>query len=440
MKNKEIRAEVITIGDELLIGQLLDTNTFWMSAELSKVGIEVIRKSTVGDNEADILQLFAEAEDRADIILITGGLGPTSDDLTKPCLQKYFNCGEVFHPEVMEHLEDLFASRSRELNESNRRQAYLPTACEAIFNKVGTAPGMWFEKADKVFISLPGVPYEMKQMMEDSVIPSLIQKYQPVPRSYRFLLTAGAHESMLSDKLAEIEPQLPPYFHLAYLPHLGRVDLRIGVELGENKENRLKELDHWTNKIYDSIEQHVFAREKISLEACLAKLLEARKLKLSVAESCSGGYIAHRFTSIAGSSVYFKGGLTPYSNDLKVKILGVDAKLIEKKGAVSEEVAIAMVKGVQSLMESDVAIATTGIAGPSGATDTKPVGLVYIAVAVGEKVYTKELKLTKKRSLNIELSATAAINLLRIKILDHKDLKTNKKIEHYSENKFEALD
>ncbi len=412
---KKILAELLTIGDEILYGQIVDTNSQWMSIELDKVGIKVIRKTTVGDVESEILTAFAEAENRADIILITGGLGPTSDDLTKPLLAKYFNCGLVINEEALREVTEFFKSRGRELTEINRQQAALPTACEKITNPNGTAPGMWFNKNGKIFMSMPGVPHEMKKMMTDSVIPKLKETFNTPVIYHRVIRTIGLGESYLAEKISDWEKALPDHIKLAYLPSLGEVKLRL-TSFGNSSEQMESEVSELTDKLKLLIGQFIFGYGDDPIEVVIGKTLREKKLTLSVAESCTGGYLSHLITSVPGSSDYFLGSMIPYAYEIKMRQLGVKPETLEKYGAVSEPTISEMASVVRARFNSDIGVATSGIAGPGGATPDKPVGTVWIAYSDKHQTVTKKLQLSKDRAINIRMASVAVLNLIRLSL------------------------
>lgn len=412
---KKILAEIIAIGDELLYGQTLDTNSHWISGELDKVGIKVVRRTTVGDIESEILTAFAEAEKRADIILITGGLGPTNDDLTKPCLAKYFNCNIVIFEDALRDVTTFFASRGRELTELNRQQASLPECCTAVRNTMGTAPGMWFDRGEKVFVSMPGVPHEMKKMMTDTVIPQLLEKYETPFIRHQIIKTVGIGESFLAEKIAAWENALPPHIKLAYLPSLGEVKLRL-TAIGQSSELLDAELKEWVEKLKPLASQYIYGYNETPLEAVIGQLLRDRKLTLSIAESCTGGYLSHLITSIPGSSEYFLGTMIPYAYEIKMRQLGVKPETLEKYGAVSEPTIIEMANIVRAKFSTDIGVATSGIAGPGGATPEKPVGTVWIAYSDKHQTVTRKLQLSSDRMINIRMSSVAVLNLIRLSL------------------------
>jgi nicotinamide-nucleotide amidase len=416
-----ITAELLTIGDELLYGQIVDTNAQWMSVALTDAGIKVIRKTTVGDVEEEILTAFAEAEERADIVLITGGLGPTSDDLTKPCLAKYFNCGLRIHEEALAEVTEFFRSRGRELTEVNRQQAALPECCEKITNKVGTAPGMWFERNGKVFVSMPGVPHEMKLMMTDLIVPKLKKTFKTPIIHHQIIRTIGIGESFLAEKIAHWEKSLPAHIKLAYLPGLGEVKLRL-TSFGNALATLQAESFELAEKLKPLVGEFIYGYGEDPLEVWIGKMLLDQKLTLSIAESCTGGYLSHLITSVSGSSEYFQGSMIVYANDIKIKQLGVKTETLEGYGAVSEETIRQMATLIREKFKTDIGIATSGIAGPAGGTPEKPVGTVWIAYADNRQTIAKKLQLTKNRILNIQYSSNAALNLIRLGVKERNHL------------------
>jgi len=412
---KPVSAEILTIGDEILYGQILDTNSQWISQEFDKVGIKIVAKTSVGDNEPDILQAFSVAEKRADITLITGGLGPTNDDLTKPCLAKYFDSPISLHPVALKEITNLFESRGFELTPTNRRQAELPDKCTMLSNRNGSAPGMLFERAGKVFISLPGVPFEMKAMIPDPVIPLLQNKFHLPVIYHKTIRTAGIGESWLSDQIKNWEDALPEHIKLAYLPNLGQVRLRL-TALGNDMSKLQAEVDSEILKVKPLIDQYIYSWDGEALEEAVGKLLRARKLTIATAESCSGGFVAHQITRIPGSSDYFKGGVIPYDNELKKSILDVRRETLAEFGAVSEETVMEMATNVRQKFGADIGVSSTGIAGPGGGTDEKPVGTIWIAYSDKDQIKTRKLKLGLIRENNIKYTALAILNMVRIMV------------------------
>ena len=412
---KIITAELLTIGDEILYGQIVDTNAQWMSVELDKVGIKVIRKTSVGDQEQEILTAFAEAEKRADIILITGGLGPTSDDLTKPLLSKYFNCELVMNEEALAEVTAFFKSRGREMTEMNRQQAALPSACTKITNPIGTAPGMWFDRKGKIFMSMPGVPHEMKKMMTDRVIPKLRETFRMPVIQHKVIRTIGIGESFLADKISVWEKSLPTHIKLAYLPSLGEVKLRL-TGFGEDAASLEKEINILAEKLLPLASEYVYGYGDEPIEVVIGKMLRDRKLTLSMAESCTGGYLSHLITSVPGCSDYFLGSMVPYAYEIKMRQLGVKPEVLEKYGAVSEQTIIEMANIVRAKFNTDIGVATSGIAGPGGATPEKPVGMVWIAYSDKHQTVTKKLQISQDRAINIRMASMAVLNLIRMSL------------------------
>ncbi len=408
------KASIITIGDELLIGQVIDTNSAWIAQQMNKIGINIIRRIAVGDDWDEIWTALDEESTHADIVFITGGLGPTADDITKPLLCKYFDGKMIVNKHALENVTTLFEKVfNRPITERNLKQAEVPDTCEVLVNTRGTAPGMWFEKNGKIFISMPGVPTEMKGLMEDKVIPTLIKKITLPYITHRTLVTFGIGESMLADLLEEFETKLPNQIKLAYLPNFGMVRLRLSVI--ENNQEEAKELiDRLFSELSIIVKEFLVIMEDAPMEKALASLLIQKKQTVCTAESCTGGYISHILTSIPGSSVYFKGSVIAYSNESKVNLLGVHKETINQNGAVSEAVVKEMVKGAIEKFGTDYAIAVSGIMGPDGGTIEKPVGTVWIAVGNRKKIFTTELKVRFDRQKNIQVTAVNALNTLRI--------------------------
>lgn len=408
-----VKAEIIAIGDELLYGQIVDTNSHWISQELDLMGVKVVRKTTVGDNRTDILTAFAEAEKRADIVLITGGLGPTQDDLTKPLLAEFFNCEIIEVPEAVAAITAFFQRRGREMTPLNILQGYLPSCCTYVPNEVGTAPGMWFERNGTYWMSMPGVPHEMKKLMKDFVLPKLPSLF-PLPVIFhKVIKTVGIGESWLADLIKDWENALPEHIKLAYLPSLGHVKLRL-TGFGDEKSLLQQEIDEQIRILLPTIEKYVYGYDEETLETAIGKLLKQNGKTVALAESCSGGYISHLITTIPGSSQYFQGGIIPYHNQFKENVLGVQSETLKNHGAVSEQTVLEMAKGVRSLFTADFGLASSGIAGPDGGSEEKPVGTVWISCAGPGFTEAKKLQLTQDRMLNIQLTGVAVLNLLRI--------------------------
>ena len=404
-------AEIITIGDEILIGQIIDTNSAWMAKELNLIGVRVKQITTVSDDADHITEALLQAEKRAGIILITGGLGPTKDDVTKVTLAKYFNMGFRRDEETLQHVKDIFARLNRPMIESNMKQADVPDGCTVIKNKNGTAPCMWFEHNGNIIVSLPGVPYEMMYLMTEEILPRIQQQFSLPFIVHKTILTAGMGESFLAAAIADIEDNLPEHIKLAYLPRLGQVRLRLSGS-GTNEEVLKAEVQASAGLLIARIKKYVVIDEDIALEKAVLDMMKKRNLTLSTAESCTGGYIAHLITQHAGSSSVFVGGAVVYSNQLKQSVLGVKPETLELHGAVSEETVKEMAAGAVRHFKTDYAIAVSGIAGPDGGTPEKPVGTVWIALASHDKVFARLFHFGNKRTQNIERSAIAALTMI----------------------------
>lgn len=412
-----INAEILTIGDEILYGQINDTNSTWIALQLSERGIRVIRKTTVGDEENAMMKAFEEAEARADIVIITGGLGPTKDDLTKPLLAKYFNMKLRLHEEALQEITTLFEKRGFQMTDTNRQQAWLPDGCVKLTNRMGTAPGMWFDKGNTTFVSLPGVPYEMKVLVTEQVIPRLRAKYTLPVIYHKMIRTIGIGESWLSDKIEWWETSLPAHIRLAYLPSPGQVKLRL-TGAGPDLPTIKSEVQEQVNRVLPEIQKYVFGYDDEEIESAVGKLLLERNMTVGTAESCTGGYLAHKLTSVPGSSAYFMGSIVSYANRIKVDELGVKQQTLDTEGAVSEATVVQMAEGVRRRLKTDIGLATSGIAGPDGGTAEKPVGTVWIACAMEGKTVAKKLQLTTDRQINIHASAIHTMNLLRLAVLE----------------------
>lgn len=412
----EVNCEVITIGDELLIGQVVDTNSAYIARSLNSIGFMVSRRNAVGDNEMDILNALREASSRVKVVITTGGLGPTRDDITKKVYCKYFEVTLKFFESSFKDLEKLFEHRGRTMTELNRSQAEMPENCEPLSNRLGTAPGMWFEKNDCIFIALPGVPYEMEDLMNEQVLPRLKKRFTLDPVFHRTIITTGVPESVLADRIREWEDNLPAFFKLAYLPQPGMVRLRLSgldkpfKELEKIAEQKVQELKSIIGK-------NIIGEGESKPEIVTAELFRKNGKTLSVAESCTGGYLGHLITSIAGSSSYFMGGIVAYSNQLKEKLLEVKTGTLEHHGAVSEETVLEMAENCRQLLNTDYSLAISGVAGPGGGTAEKPVGMVWIAVSGPDGTHAKRFQFGKNREVNIKLSAAAALELLRREVL-----------------------
>jgi nicotinamide-nucleotide amidase len=411
-----MKASIITIGDELLIGQTIDTNSAFIGAELSAIGFDVTKITSIHDRREDILEELKEASMRSDVVLITGGLGPTSDDITKQTLCEYFNTKLVINQQVLKLIETMMASRNFAMNENNRRQAEVPESCRVLENRTGTAPGMWFEKDNLVYVSMPGVPHEMKHLMNVHVLPEFKKRFTSQVIIHRNIMTYGTFEAKLAELLVDFESGLPKNIKLAYLPASGVIKLRL-TGTGDDRIELEKLMNEQVHNLYRIIPEFIYGENEESLQKVVGGLLKQRNLTVCTAESCTGGEIAHLITSIRGSSFYFNGSVVAYSNEIKTRLLGVPEVLIEKHGAVSEEVVKRMAAGAAETMRSDYAVATSGIAGPDGGTELKPVGTVWIAVASHKGVITEKKVFGNDRELNIRRFSLAALNLLRKQIL-----------------------
>jgi len=404
-------AEIITIGDEILIGQIVDTNSAWMANELNKIGLAVKQITSVSDDAAHIIEALDEAQKRADVILITGGLGPTKDDITKLTLSKYFNMPLRQDAITLAHITNIFERLNRPMIDANIKQADVPDGCMVIQNANGTAPCMWFEQNGKIIVAMPGVPFEMMYLMEEEIIPRIKSAFSLPHIVHQTILTAGLGESFLAQEIADIEDLMPTHIKLAYLPKLGQVRLRLSG-IAEDEQLLKTEIQYIAQQIILKIAKYVVVADDIALEKAILDQMKARKLTLSTAESCTGGYIAHLLTQHAGSSAVFAGGAVAYSYDLKESILGVKHQTLTNFGAVSEQTVKEMAQGAIVHFKTDYAIAVSGIAGPDGGMPGKPVGTVWIAIASQHQVVAKLFTFGNKRIQNIERSATAAFIML----------------------------
>ncbi|MGB0524542.1 MAG: competence/damage-inducible protein A [Flammeovirgaceae bacterium] len=413
---KPILAEIITIGDEILYGHIVDTNSQWLSAELDKAGIRTHRKIAISDREEEILAALGESASRADIIITTGGLGPTKDDITKYTFAKFFGVELTYRQEVMDNIASLFKARGRELNELNKAQADIPENGEVITNTIGTAAGMWFQKDGKVFVSMPGVPHEMKKMMAEVAIPRMQEVFHTPNIYHKMVKTIAVPESKLAHILEDWEANLPEQIKLAYLPRMGQVRLRltaVGMDLDELK----KLVDIEIGKLHPLIGKYIYAYDHEEVEHTVGKLLQAQGKKMASAESCTGGLIADKITNIPGCSAYFMGGIVAYSNEVKQHQLGVQEETLKIHGAVSEQTAKEMAENARIKYGADFGIATTGIAGPGGATPNKPVGTIWIGYSDEHETIAKHYQLTHDRMLNVNFTYNLAMNLLRRKLM-----------------------
>lgn len=405
------KVEIITIGDEILIGQIVDTNSAWMAVELNKAGFEIAQITSVHDNAQHIIEALDLALSRANIILFTGGIGPTKDDITKQTLCKYFNTKLVFSQEVHDNIVQLLKNRQRVINELTLGQTMVPENCTVIQNPVGTAPITWFEKNDKVIVSMPGVPSEMKNAMSTEIIGRLQKRFNTPTIIHRTVLVKGYPESALALKIADWENDLPENIHLAYLPNFSIVKLRLSGS--SNDELALEfEINRQICQLNQLLGEAIVAYDDTPLEILVGKVLKNKNFTLATAESCTGGNVAHKITEIAGSSDYFKGSVVAYSNDIKQHVLGVQASTISTQGAVSATTVEEMAMGVRKLMQTDIAIATSGIAGPTGGSIEKPVGLVWIGISTPEYTTSRMFQFGNKRVENIERTTQSAFLFL----------------------------
>lgn len=405
-----INAVIITIGDELLIGQTVDTNSAWIAQRLNELGIDVKRRVAVGDERLAIINALDEESERASLIIITGGLGPTSDDITKPLLCEYFGGTLVRDERVLAHLYELFKRRNRPVIERNLKQADVPDNCTVLFNEMGTAPGMWFEKNDRIYVSLPGVPFEMKHIMEQEVLPRL-KHHTSDALVHRSLVTAGEGESFIAEKLMAFEEKLPQHIKLAYLPDSGFVKLRLTGKAQDISKltDELEQLQAEMSGILGSI---VIAHEDVPMEVLLSRTLLERKQTVGLAESCTGGFIGHTLTQVSGASAYFMGSIVSYDNTVKHNVLGVPHATLEDNGAVSEATVIAMAHGARKVLNTDYALSVSGVLGPTGGTDRVKVGTVWMAVASATEVRTREFRFFYDRERNKEMAVKNGILFL----------------------------
>lgn len=410
-----IKVEIITIGDEILIGQIVDTNSAWMAVELNKVGLEIAQITSVHDDAQHIINALNDALTRANVVLFTGGIGPTKDDITKQTLCKYFDIELVFNEDVHKNIEQLLKNRQRAINELTSSQAMVPQNCTVIQNPVGTAPITWFEKDGKVIVSMPGVPNEMKNAMANEIIPRLQKKFETLAIVHKNVLVKGYPESALALKIADWEDSLPKYLHLAYLPDYGLVKLRLS---GSSSEELLLEfeINQYIDRLTQILGDAIVAYEDLPLEVLVGKLLIDKKLTIATAESCTGGNIAHKITEVPGSSAYFKGAVVAYSNEVKQNVLMVGSETLDCYGAVNAYVVEEMAIGARKLLMADVAIATSGVAGPDGGTLEKPVGTVWIAISTANSTTTQLFRFGANRIQNIERTTQSAFLFLLEKL------------------------
>lgn len=408
----DIKASLITIGDELLIGQVIDTNSAWIARQLNGIGIPVVKRIAVGDVKEDIKAALDEELKHSRLVILTGGLGPTADDITKPFLYEYFNCRPVVNEEVLAHVKELFTRRNRPIQAVNLRQAEVPEGCTVLFNRVGTAPGMWLEKDGAVVISLPGVPFEMMGIMEQEVLPRVKALFSGNTILHRTIITAGEGESIVAERIKDIEESLPAAIRLAYLPSPGIVRLRLST-MGTDEAELTRSVQAAESKLVERLENIVVATEDIPMQHIVGKVLVSRNATVGFAESCTGGYLGHLLTQVPGSGNYFKGSLVTYSNRVKMSLLGVSPEVLAAETAISEKVATKMATEALRILDVDYAVSVTGILSPGGEeSEDNPVGTVWMAVAGKEEVKTKRFRFHYDRAVNKEMAAQMALLML----------------------------
>jgi len=411
----KVSCSIITIGDEILYGHILDTNSKWLSQELNEIGVKIIEKKSIGDDYDQIKNSVKISLSNYDITILTGGLGPTNDDITKNCLNDYFNGKLINHEKTLNHIKKIFEKRNLEFTTKNKNQALVPDTCKVLHNKYGTAPGMVFKDGNGILISLPGVPFEMKSLFEDECKKVIFNNFD-LPKIYhRMIKTVGIGESWLSDLIQNWENNLAKNIKLAYLPSIGRVKLRL-TGFGDDEKTIKNAIRKEEEKLIPIIDKYVFGYDSDELENIIGDQLKSKKQDLSIAESCTGGYVSNLITSVPGSSKYFKGSLIAYSNEIKIKELGVSAENINNFGAVSKEVVEEMAENIRVKFNTSIGIASSGIAGPGGGTKDKPVGTVWVAYSDKKITVSKKLNLTERRDVNIILSSINLLNLLRINL------------------------
>lgn len=413
-----IQASIITIGDELLIGQVVDTNSAFIAQQLNSIGVSVKQRVAVGDNAKDITEAIDLAISQNGVVILTGGLGPTADDITKPLLNSYFGGKMIIHQPTLDHITYIFEQvHKKPMIDRNRKQAEVPDVCEVLFNEKGTAPGMLFNKLNTLVFSLPGVPHEMKWLMTEQVIPRIKNHFKTSPIAHRTLLTAGIGESFLAELIKDFESALPTDVKLAYLPNYGMVRLRL-TSSGNDEIALNKQLDTLFFQLTDLVKDYLVTNQDETMEMVVGKMLKSSNQTVATAESCTGGFIGHLLSKHAGSSQFYTGGIISYDNRIKTEFLDVPTDILQTVGAVSKEAVEQMAISVREKMKTDFAVSVSGIMGPSGQTDEKPLGMVWIGVANKEKVVSKVLYLRFDRHKNIEVTATQAINLLRLLIIN----------------------
>lgn len=409
-----MNSKILTVGDEILIGQIVNTNAAYLGDILFSIGMPVEKSVTIGDDEQMILDEFKDSIENYDLTIITGGLGPTHDDITKPALIKFFNDELILDKKVLDHVEKIFTTRNIPMPKTNEGQAMVPSKSKVIWNANGTAPGIWMEQGNRVFVALPGVPYEMKAMIEESVVPMVKEKFLKnldYVLKQKTLLTTGVGESVLNEMIGDVH-SIIKNDKLAFLPGIEGVRLRINVK-ADNEANAEKRISEIEEGIREKIGEHIFGTGDNVLEEIIGKLLTEKNLTLATAESCTGGMLSSRITDVSGSSAYFMGGIVSYSNEAKKKFLNINEDIFENFGAVSEQTAMQMAENVRKQFNTDIGLSTTGIAGPTGGTDTKPVGLVYIGYSDKEKTYVKQFFFGNFRERNKKRAAQMALEILR---------------------------
>ncbi len=406
-----MKIQLVSIGNELLTGQTTDTNAAYIAKNMSLLGYQVMGVNVIPDNHEIIVKILSECSRQADLVITTGGLGPTKDDITKNAIAEFLGVTTEFNAKIYNHIKEIFAKIKVPLTEAHRLQCYFPQNTILLPNNLGTAPGMWSEKHQIVLVNLPGVPYEMKDILQNQIIPRLTTRW-PSTVEHKTLLTAGTGESILSEMLEDFEKSLPKHLSLAYLPDLARVRLRLS-EYNTDSQNNNKDLNHYFNLLEEIVGDQAYGYEDISLAKSIGNILMDRNLKVGTAESCTGGYLGHLFTSDAGSSAYYQGGIIAYSNEMKIHKLGVSESTLVTHGAVSEQTVIEMITGLIDLWDVDIGIAVSGIAGPGGGTPDKPVGLIWLACGNKKKVITQKIIRAKDRLLNIEYAAYYGLNMAR---------------------------
>lgn len=410
-----MRADIITIGDEILIGQIVDTNSAWIAARLGEIGVSIRRKYSIGDRREEIIDAVEESLAKSELVIITGGLGPTKDDITKRVLAEIFHSPMVCDQETYERVERMMTARGIAFNDLNKGQAMVPECCTVLANHKGTAPGMWFEREGRVVVSLPGVPFEMEALMLESVLPKVSEHFDLAAVVHKTAITYGLAESMMAEHIAAWEDALPPHLHLAYLPSPSQLRLRLSA-YDMDKAQAEKEIDEQFEQLLPLLGDYFVGWGDTTVQSAVAELLLEKGATLSAAESCTGGALSAKFTAMSGASEYFWGGVVSYDNSVKENVLGVSRSNLDTYGAVSEQVARQMAEGVRRVCGTTYGVATTGIAGPSGGTPDKPVGTVWMAVATPTHTIAKVVVHGKIRAVNIERAATAAINMLRLEL------------------------